>query len=276
MSSSPQASGCTSAYLAGDLHHYRRHEETAEPAAGQPPMQKITAGGGGAFLHPTHEEDVSLLAGGGGDRGRARARFELKTTYPDMRRSARLAWRQSPVPLHEPAVRHRARNDLPDDGVAGGRQPPARGDADQVARRAAAHGVAPSTRHPGLALWVASILGAFLAFTDTHTDLYRVLGGAVALRRALGRDLLPRLGCARPSPAVAVPVDGPRSDPAPPACATFAGGWVVGSFMMGLYLLVSLNVFGRHSEEAFSGAADRRTTSTSSGSTSARDGALTI
>jgi hypothetical protein len=30
------------------------------------------------------------------------------------------------------------------------------------------------------------------------------------------------------------------------------GGWVVGSFLLGLYLLVSLNVFGRHMNEAFS------------------------
>ena len=30
------------------------------------PVQKIIAGGGGAFLHPTHEEDVSLLRGAGG------------------------------------------------------------------------------------------------------------------------------------------------------------------------------------------------------------------
>jgi hypothetical protein len=35
----------------------------------------------------------------------------------------------------------------------------------------------------------------------------------------------------------------------------FAGGWVVGSAVMGLYLLVSLNLFGRHSEEAFSALA---------------------
>jgi hypothetical protein len=33
----------------------------------------------------------------------------------------------------------------------------------------------------------------------------------------------------------------------------FAGGWAAGSFVMGIYLLISLNVFGRHSEEAFSG-----------------------
>src|SRR6185295_8164743 len=35
-------------FIAGDLHHYRRHE--AEDKS----TQKITAGGGGAFLHPTH------------------------------------------------------------------------------------------------------------------------------------------------------------------------------------------------------------------------------
>ena len=35
-------------FIAGDLHHYRRHE------AQDKSTQKITAGGGGAFLHPTH------------------------------------------------------------------------------------------------------------------------------------------------------------------------------------------------------------------------------
>ena len=37
-----------------------RRRRRRRPA--QPPVQKIIAGGGGAFLHPTHEEDVSLLA----------------------------------------------------------------------------------------------------------------------------------------------------------------------------------------------------------------------
>jgi len=36
------------AYIAGDLHHYRRLENLEK-------VQKITAGGGGAFLHPTHD-----------------------------------------------------------------------------------------------------------------------------------------------------------------------------------------------------------------------------
>jgi hypothetical protein len=32
----------------------------------------------------------------------------------------------------------------------------------------------------------------------------------------------------------------------------FGSGWLAGSFLMGAYLLISLNVFGRHAEEAFS------------------------
>jgi len=35
--------------LSGDLHHYRRHQHTTDVN-----QQKIVAGGGGAFLHPTH------------------------------------------------------------------------------------------------------------------------------------------------------------------------------------------------------------------------------
>lgn len=58
--------------LAGDLHHYRRHESLEPPHPAdeelkQKPdfeatgdsylVQNITSGGGGAFLHPTHEID---------------------------------------------------------------------------------------------------------------------------------------------------------------------------------------------------------------------------
>ena len=32
----------------------------------------------------------------------------------------------------------------------------------------------------------------------------------------------------------------------------FVGGWLAGSLLLGLYLLISLNVFGRHLYEAFS------------------------
>ena len=34
-----------------------------------------------------------------------------------------------------------------------------------------------------------------------------------------------------------------------------AGGWIAGPTIMGIYLLLSLNLFGRHSNEAFSALA---------------------
>ncbi len=68
--------GKIAVFLAGDLHHYRRHEDPHG-------RQKITAGGGGAFLHPTHGPDVATLANG----------FELKKSFPDPKTSRSLAWR---------------------------------------------------------------------------------------------------------------------------------------------------------------------------------------
>ena len=58
-------------FIAGDLHHYRRHTN----AAGQ---HKITAGGGGAFLFPTHVDldEVRELKGG----------YTYRTSFPRRRR----------------------------------------------------------------------------------------------------------------------------------------------------------------------------------------------
>ena len=69
-------------FLAGDLHHYRRH---AAPDG----RQKITAGGGGAFLHPTHGPDVSKLDGG----------YTLQASFPAAAESRRLCWRNVAFPL---------------------------------------------------------------------------------------------------------------------------------------------------------------------------------
>jgi Calcineurin-like phosphoesterase len=236
-------------YLAGDLHHYRRHEETAESAGTAQPVQKITAGGGGAFLHPTHEDDFSLLVEDAvTDTAKARS-FEVKATYPDMKRSARLAWGNLLFPFKNPRF-----------GIV-----PATfylltcwlvGSAVDVAvpttpLRALRLTLDAFGDHPGLALWTIGVVMCFLAFTDTHSRTYRAIGGlahAVAHFVAtfyvgwgavvLAERLVPPDGFLRAVTA---------------AGAIFAGGWVVGSLVVGLYLLISLNVFGRHSEEAFSG-----------------------
>src|SRR5262249_3197268 len=42
-------------WVAGDIHHYRRHQHARDPR-----YQRITSGGGGAYLAPTH---VPLFGG---------------------------------------------------------------------------------------------------------------------------------------------------------------------------------------------------------------------
>ena len=90
-----------SVFLAGDNHHYRRHAEIApvEPGA---PIQKITAGGGGAFLHPTHDEDVSMLEEERAMPDEPRRRFALTASYPDVAQSARLGFGNLLFAWHNP------------------------------------------------------------------------------------------------------------------------------------------------------------------------------
>lgn len=236
-------------YLSGDLHHYRRHEEL-DPADPDAPVQKITAGGGGAFLHPTHDEDVAVLdeaEDSGAAPGLAR-RFAMRTAYPSLRRSWWLSFGNlafgwiNPKFGIVPALLYFLTAWLV--AAAVGFQRPS-GVRESIVLTTDAFAT-----HPGLTLWVAAAAAAFVTFNATRSTLYRVLGGlshaavhwfcifhvgwgAIAITGAL----LPGWGFLQFVAAGAL---------------VFAGGWVVGSVVMGLYLLVSLNVFGRHSEEAFS------------------------
>ncbi len=235
-------------YLAGDLHHYRRHQETAASAGDGVPVQKITAGGGGAFLQPTHEEDLSVLQEEAvTDDARART-FEAQATYPDMRQSRRLAYGNLAFLIRNPrfgivpAIIYLMTAWLV--GAA------ASGDAPSNPWRALRVTVDAFSGHPGLALWCLAIVMAFLAFTDTHSRIYRVLGGLlhsaahfVAMFYIGWGALDLSTGWFHASGVVRSALAG---------AAIFAGGWLAGSVIVGLYLLVSVNVFGRHSEEAFS------------------------
>jgi hypothetical protein len=90
----------------------------------------------------------------------------------------------------------------------------------------------------------------FLAFTDTHSHAYRVLGGLV--HSSAHFTAMFYIGWGALDLATRLPVSG-AARAALAGAGTFAGGWVAGSIIVGLYLLVSVNVFGRHSDEAFSG-----------------------
>lgn len=236
-------------YLTGDLHHYRRHEETEATAKGRSPVQKITAGGGGAFLHPTHEEDVSEIEEECIDPSSNTKRFRVRATYPDMPTSSWIAWGNLLFPFYNPrfgiapAFLYLLTAWLV--GSVVGETIP-HNPAQAVAISANAFG-----NNPGLALWSVTIVLGFFAFTDTHSKVYRVIAGlahCIAHFVAMfyigwgALDIADRLfhaeGFMRSTTSGAL---------------IFVGGWIAGSLIMGIYLLISINIFGRHSEEAFSG-----------------------
>jgi hypothetical protein len=235
-------------YLAGDNHHYRRHEEI-DPRRPEAPVQKITAGGGGAFLHPTHDEDVSRIEEVFVARDQQPRAFALKASYPDPRVSQRLTFGnllfvlKNPAFGLVPAAIYVFTAWLVSATMAVPPQPASVSDAFELTRLA-------FVRNPALILWVGTITMALVLFTDTHSRIYKWIGGLThaaahwACLFALGwgsmllaRLLLPYWGFGR------FALD---------ALLIGAGAWIGGSIIVGLYLLVSLNVFGRHSEEAFS------------------------
>ncbi|MBX3157473.1 MAG: hypothetical protein KF773_15970 [Deltaproteobacteria bacterium] len=225
-------------FIAGDLHHYRRH--TTEDGYDH----KIIAGGGGAFLHPTHDKDVDRLPpparAGAGD-------FVQLCTYPTVKDSRRITWCNLLLLRHNLRLglvtgllylltAQSMRLDLSKHGI---------GDAGTVLGKVF-HAL---VTQPASLLWVLALVGGTVLFTDTHVRRYRVLGGTA---HALVH-LLATLAVGWTAGVVAARW-GLTGSPWYLVCGVliFAGGCLVGTFVLGAYLLVSLNVFGRHGNEAFS------------------------
>lgn len=222
-----------SVLVAGDLHFYKRHEN----AEG---VQKITTGGGGAFLHPTHAPSTKQLHDG----------FVERATFPDEVTSRRLAWRNLLFPVLNPkymilpafvyalsawlaSASLRAR-DVQSLGTA----------VDAVVHAA--------VRDPLNGLWLINFITAFVFFTDTHLRWWRIVAGVSHALAQLAAAFA--VGWA----AYLITVKGldmtfaSTTQLALSGVLTFGLGGIVGGFMMGLYLLISVQVFGRHSNEAFS------------------------
>jgi len=234
-------------FLSGDLHHYRRHEER-DPRNSESKTQKITAGGGGAFMMGTHGMDFSVIAEETELPHTKPRTFVLKESYPEPSISRRLSFRNLLFPFINPWF-----GILPgmlymltvwSVWAAIGTQSP--------------HGTFQSLvftmialrNDPALALWLAFVVGGFVFFTDTHSRVYKWAGGfahAFAHYFCLfhigwGVTILCNM-LIRTHPIMNFVVG---------AILVFGAGWWVGSFVVGIYLLISLNVFGRHDQEAFS------------------------
>lgn len=221
------------AFIAGDLHHYRRHESPDG-------VQKIISGGGGAFLHPTHAPRPRDLPGG----------FVERAVYPDRATSRRLAWRNlafprlNPQGLVLPAMLYTlsawfASASLWPEDIAtfGG---------------TVAASLTAALRDPVNGLWLLAVIAAFVFFTDTHSRWYRLIGGmshAIAhLTAALG---LAWLAAVFTTEVLGLGF-GTIAQLLIAGALTFVCGGIVGGVLIGLYLLVSVQLFGRHANEAFS------------------------
>jgi hypothetical protein len=222
-----------SVFIAGDLHCYRRHEDPDG-------VQKIVWGGGGAFLRPTHVRHRARLVDGS----------EPRTAYPPPELSRRIAWRNLLFPFLNPrffwlpAVLYTltawfASANLSEETVA----------TVGSALRAAA---AAAVRDPVDGIWLLLFIGAFVAFTDTHVKWYRVAGGIV---HAIAHLLLAfAIGWAAMLLAthwIGLPFGAVRHLLLAGAITFVASGFG-GAWLIGLYLLISLQIFGRHDQHAFS------------------------
>lgn len=234
-------------FLSGDLHHYRRHEEI-QSADTESKVNKITAGGGGAFLHPTHGDDYSVITEDKHLENQQPRSFELKKSYPDEKTSKKLGWKILLFPFLNPSfglvtamlylftiwiVSSTFHFSFADNVW---------GFLDQTMKA--------FILNPVAALWLISVAAAFVFFTDTHSRFYKWAGGLTHF--FLNLISIAYIGL------FAAYINNEFFNENIYTGFTFIPliifvlGWFFGSFNMGLYLTISMNIFGRHDNEAFS------------------------
>jgi hypothetical protein len=220
-----------SVFVAGDLHCYRRHQTPDG-------VQKITWGGGGAFLRPTHVRNRARLEDGS----------EPRAFYPPPKLSWWIACRNLLFPVINPsffwvpAILYT---------LSAWLASPYLRDAT-VAAGALGSIFTAAVLDPMVGLWLLMFIAAFVAFTDTHVRWYRIAGGTV---HAVAHLLL-----AFTIGSVAWHFSGLASTLLPGALGrvlvtgaiTFVASGLLGAWLVGLYLFVSLQVFGRHDQHGFS------------------------
>ncbi|NOK21051.1 metallophosphoesterase family protein [Corallococcus carmarthensis] len=221
-----------SIFLAGDLHHYRRHED----ADGR---QKIVAGGGGAFLHPTHLPKVDRRPGG----------FELKECYPPQRTSQRLTWRNLLFPVLNPwfSAFMGVIYTLLGWGIAANLN---EGAVGAPSFREVINAALQSTG--SLVLGAGVVLGT-VAFADGRRGpLWKKAAGVVHGLAHVAAALLLTWGVSAIAAPLAAELQWSLRRDFLSGLLLLGGGALVGPLVVGVYLLLSLNVFSCHPNEAFS------------------------
>jgi Calcineurin-like phosphoesterase len=231
--------------VAGDLHHYRRHESV--DASG---VQLITSGGGGAFLLGTTGPKVDEV-----DFGHPPKQFKLKCEFPGRKTSARLLLRNLIFPLINPKF-----------GFLTGTmylviawiyRVPVLREYEALLKRSDPVSntiiiVRTLLASPfGFGVLALVVIG-FVAFTDTHVRAYKYLAGTAHALANLGAIFLISAAAAKLGRDLLHLPDGSIRSLLVSAFLIFFGGYLAGAIIMGIYLYISQAVFRRHSQEAFS------------------------
>jgi Calcineurin-like phosphoesterase len=251
-------------YLAGDLHHYY-HVETVEK------VHKITAGGGGAFLHPTHGPIEKAF------EDASKYKQESKVAFPrseESRKYTKLNWAfpflnrtfgfLTMILYLLASWSVWAFMKINDPGLNLGLEASSGSEANNLIfdflsfwAFALEKTLMVGLRTPVGALWGILFVGGFYLFTDTNSKNYRMYG---SLRHGIIHVIAAfvinwtaywltvenanrwNLGWQYDTPKQIL------------ACGVLicVMSYLAGSFIFGGYLWSSLNVSGRHSNEAFS------------------------
>jgi hypothetical protein len=245
------------AFIAGDLHHYRRFENSTG-------IQKITAGGGGAFLHPTHDFDFKKAEATSKNKPDATV-FSLVDEYPDYKTSRGLGWRDFGFLFHNwtfgilTAVIYFVLALLVHGRMAG---KSLTWDDDAFWYKAMKITLDRMIEEPLVILVVVLLLLGLIFFTDSNSKRYKRWAGFLhGLAHLAAAFVLGWIGY-----LVSLWASGKLDVPTPPVSSTSynvvwffsvlvvsgIGGYLSGSIIMGVYLYISLHFVGRHANEACS------------------------
>jgi hypothetical protein len=215
-------------WIAGDVHHYRRHEHTRDRR-----YQRITSGGGGAYLAATH----APISGASATSLKrtvsvGEQTFHQQFAYPSPSTSLRLSFLNLLFPVSN--WRFGMLTGLAYMSLTWGA-------IDGSLLQAARTGI---EQHPSRLVWLLLVLGAFVFYADRERPVFRWVGGTL---HGLGHLL-----CAFAVAGWTATFEGSGMVNAlVRLIANFMGGAIVGPAVMGLYLFLSSNLFGAHADQAF-------------------------
>ncbi len=219
--------------LSGDMHYYMRHE-----ALDHSGTQMIISGGGGAFLKPTSGPNMDRISY---RESSGKVNFVRKAEYPDAFLSWLLGLKILLFPFYNPFFGiFTAFAYLP---VVWMSLKTGSGGGSFVSSLLRAF--LNMLQTAGGFSWTAIMVLIFIVFTDTRKKIYRWVAGFfhalshIFAALSISIALFPTISFGAWTYWIRF-------------FAMFTGGYILGSFLMGVYLFISVNIFRRRSDEAFS------------------------